>query len=84
MATQKIAITVPPRFLERLDTWAKKTGKARSRFIVEQMQKRLQELEDEYVTNLYNEAYGDKKSAGQNKNLAEEMLKMSPLANMEK
>ena len=26
MATQKIAITVPPLFLKRVDQWAKKTG----------------------------------------------------------
>ena len=30
MSTQKIAITVPPVFLNKLDSWAKKTGKSRS------------------------------------------------------
>jgi len=83
MATQKIAITVPPRFLKKLDIWAKRFGKPRSRFIVEQMEKRLQQLEDDYVTNLYNSAYGDKKSAKHNRELAEEMLSVSPVANTE-
>ena len=46
MSTQKIAITVPPIFLNKLDSWAKKAGKSRSRFIVEEMDKRLIELED--------------------------------------
>ncbi len=45
MTTQKIAITVPPVFLMKLDSWAKKTGKSRSRFIVEEMNKRLMEPE---------------------------------------
>ncbi|MBW1980430.1 MAG: hypothetical protein JRJ12_04365 [Deltaproteobacteria bacterium] len=83
MATQKIAITVPPHFLERLDMWAKRAGKPRSRFVVEQMEKRLQELEDEYVTELYNRAYGDNESAKENSELAEEMLSLSPVPHME-
>jgi metal-responsive CopG/Arc/MetJ family transcriptional regulator len=41
MSTEKIAITVPPNFLIKVDSWAKKTGKSRSRFIVEEMDKRL-------------------------------------------
>ena len=41
MPTQKIAITIPPPFLKRLDDWAKKMGKTRSRFIVEELDHRL-------------------------------------------
>ena len=59
MSTEKIAITVPPNFLIKVDSWAKKTGKSRSRFIVEEMDKRLAELEDEEITRLYNKVYGD-------------------------
>ena len=47
MSTQKIAITVPPPFLKRLDEWATKMGKSRSRFIVEELEKRLKIFEDE-------------------------------------
>ena len=81
MSTQRIAITVPPDLLKRVNAWAKRYGVSRSRFIVEQMEKRLRELEDEYVTELYNRAHGDRESARQNIELAEEMLLLSPMAN---
>ena len=74
MTTQKIAITVPPVFLIKLDSWAKKTGKSRSRFIVEEMHKRLMELEDEEITRLYNEAYSSPEDRAKSSDLAEEML----------
>ncbi len=77
MVTQKIAITVPPVFLERLDDWAKKKGKSRSRFIVEELDKRLKMLEDEEITRLYNEVYDDAEIREHDQRLAEEMLKMS-------
>lgn len=74
MSTEKIAITVPPSFLMKLDSWAKKTGKSRSRFIVEQMDKRLTELEDEEITKLYNKAYGGFETGTENSELAEELF----------
>ncbi len=74
MSTQKIAITVPPVFLNKLDSWAKKTGKSRSRFIVEEMDKRLMELEDQEITRLYNKAYGSVEDRAKSSELAEEML----------
>ena len=77
MSTEKIAITVPPSFLAKLDSWAKKTGKSRSRFIVEEMDKRLIELEDEEITRLYNRAYGTPKAGAGLSDLAEEMLAAS-------
>ena len=77
MTTQKIAITVPPVFLIKLDSWAKKTGKSRSRFIVEEMNKRLMELEDEEITKLYNLAYGNSEERAKGSNLAEEILAAS-------
>jgi predicted DNA-binding protein len=77
MATQKIAITVPPPFLKRLDQWAKKTGKSRSRFIVEELNNRLKTLEDDEITKLYNEVCTDKDASDYDKDLAEEMLGIS-------
>ena len=77
MPTQKIAITVPPVFLNKLDAWAKKAGKSRSRFIVEEMEKRIMDLEDEEITRLYNEAYGDSKESTKERELAEELLAAS-------
>ena len=74
MSTQKIAITVPPIFLTKLDSWAQKTGKSRSRFIVEELDKRLVELEDEEITRLYDQAYGDPRNRIKDIELAEEML----------
>ncbi len=74
MATQKIAITVPPSFLKRVDQWAKKRGKSRSRFIVEELDNRLKTLEDEEITRLYNEVCADGKSSDYDHDLAEEML----------
>ena len=74
MSTQKIAITVPPVFLKKLDSWVKKTGKSRSRFIVEELDKRLVELEDEEITKLYDQTYGDPENKIKNIELAEEML----------
>jgi len=60
MTTQKVAITVPPTFLKRLDEWVRKMGRSRSRFIVEELDKRLRLLEDEEVTQLYNKVYGNR------------------------
>ena len=79
MATQKISLTVPPAFLKRLDEWAGKMGKSRSRFIVEQMDKRLGDLEDDEITQIYDEAYGDPEIAAKEGTLAEEMLDMSAI-----
>jgi len=83
MPAQKVAITVPLVFLKKLDSWAKKTGRSRSRFIVEQMDIRLIELEDEEITKLYNHAYGDMESSAKCKDLAEEMFEISDVHEME-
>ena len=83
MATQRIAITVPPVFLKRLDQWAKKKGRSRSSFIVEEMDKRLKMLEDEAVTRLYNEIYSDPEIVAQDRQLAEEMLNISAIHEVE-
>jgi len=83
MATQRIAITVPPVFLKRLDQWAKKMGRSRSRFIVEEVDKRLRELEDEEVTRQYNETYSDPEIVAQDRQLAEEMLNISAIYEVE-
>jgi metal-responsive CopG/Arc/MetJ family transcriptional regulator len=74
MSTQKIAITVPPAFLLKLDSYAKKAGKSRSRFIVEEMNKRIAQFEDEEVTKLYNKAYGNPEEMTKDSELAEEMF----------
>jgi metal-responsive CopG/Arc/MetJ family transcriptional regulator len=79
MSTQKIAITVPPVFLTKLDSWAKKTGKSRSRFIVEEMDKKIIELEDEEITKLYNKAYSDSEERASDGKLAEEMFNASAI-----
>lgn len=77
MSTKKIAITIPPLFLKRVDEWARKTGKSRSRFIVEELDNRLRLLEDEEITRIYNEACRDPESLVYDHDLAEEMLGMS-------
>ena len=83
MATQKIAITVPPPFLKRLDEWSRKTGKSRSRFIVEELDKRLRMLEDEEITRIYNKVCSDPETSAYDQNLAEEMLSMSSIHEQE-
>ena len=83
MPAQKVAITVPLVFLKKLDSWAKKTGKSRSRFIVEEMDARLIELEDKETTKLYNHAYSDMESSSKCKALAEEMFEISGVHEME-
>ena len=83
MSTQKIAITVPPVFLEKLDSWARKTRKSRSRFIVEEMVKRLGELEDDEITRLYNQAYSDPEDRSKDSELAEAMFAVSAVHEME-
>jgi len=83
MATQKIAITIPPPFLKRLDEWAKKMGRSRSRFIVEEMDKRLRKLEDEEITQIYNQAFSDQETVDQDRQLTEEMLNISAIYPLE-
>ncbi len=79
MATQKIAITVPPDFLKKVDQWAKKLGKSRSGFIVDQIDNRVKTLEDNEVTRLYDEAYSDSDTISQYRELVEDMLNMHPI-----
>jgi endonuclease YncB( thermonuclease family) len=83
MSTQKIAITGPPVFLKKLDSWVQKTGKSRSRFIVEELDKRLVELEDEEITRLYDRTYGDPQTRVKGIELAEEMLDAGAIRAME-
>jgi len=59
-----------------IDEWAKKMGRSRSRFIVEEIEKRLRKLEDDEITKLYNEAYSDPERVSYDIQLAEEMLDM--------
>lgn len=77
MATQKIALTIPPEFLRKIDNWAKKRKKTRSRFIVEELGKSIDRLEDEEITRIYNNAYGKEASLDEGLKLAEEMLSIS-------
>lgn len=77
MATQKIAITVPPDFIQKVDNWAKKKNRSRSRFIVEEINRCINRLEDEEITKLYDRIYGDNDTAAQDKKLTEEMLNLS-------
>lgn len=79
MSTRKIAITVPPPFLKRVDKWAEKMGKSRSRFIVDEVGNRLKVLEDEEITRMYNEACDDPKTSSYDHELAEEMLGMGAI-----
>ena len=78
MPLTKIAITIPPTVLARLDQWAVRKNQSRSRFIAEQLEKRLQELEDEDVTRLYDNAYQDERSLQENQKLAQEMGQLTP------
>jgi len=79
MSTKKIAITVPPVFLKRLDRWAKKANRSRSRFIVEELEKRLAVLEDDAITKMYDGVYDEKETAAEDRELAEEMLSISAI-----
>ncbi len=83
MTTRKVAITVPPTFLKRLDEWARKMGRSRSRFIVEELDKRLRLLEDEEVTQLYNKVCSDSATSADDHDLAEEMMRMSSIHEQE-
>ena len=77
MATQKIAITVPPPFIKRVDQWARKSGKSRSRFIVEELDNRLKMLENDEITRIYNKVCADRESSNYDHDLADEMLAIS-------
>jgi metal-responsive CopG/Arc/MetJ family transcriptional regulator len=78
VSVRKIAITIPDALLERLDRRAARRNQSRSRFIAEQLAKRLQELEDEEVTRLYDEAYQDEHALRENQQLAEDMGHLRP------
>ena len=78
MPAHKIAITIPPAVLARLDQWASRKNQSRSRFITEQLEKRLQELEDEEVTRLYDDAYRDTPALQENQTLVSDMRQFAP------
>ena len=44
---------------------------------MEEMDKRITQLEDEEITKLYNKAYGDPEEMSKDRELAEEMLRAS-------
>ena len=78
MPAHKIAITIPRAVLARLDQWAARKNQSRSRFITEQLEKRLQELEDEEVTQLYDDAYRDAQALRENQTLVADMRQFAP------
>jgi metal-responsive CopG/Arc/MetJ family transcriptional regulator len=78
VSLHKIAITISPTILARLDHWAARKKQSRSRFIAEQLETRLQEIEDEEVTRCYNEAYQDEQVLLENQKLAEDMGQLVP------
>lgn len=80
LAASKIAITIPHTLLERVNQWSEKLAQSRSQFIAEQMEKRLQELEEEEVLRAYNQAYEDEQTLADNRALAEELLPSAPQA----
>jgi metal-responsive CopG/Arc/MetJ family transcriptional regulator len=83
MPAQKIAITIPPPFLKKLDKWAEKMGKSRSRFIVEELDNRLKLLEDEEVTRMYDRVCMDPDASAHDQAVAEEMLAISAVREAE-
>jgi len=74
MSAQRIAITIPPPCLEKLDAWAKKQGISRSRFVVQAVEQQIESLEEEEITRQFNEVCSDPDTAAYDQNLAEEML----------
>ena len=62
-----------------MDRWAKRAKRSRSRFIVEELEKRLAVLEDETITKMYNDAYDEKEASEEDRELAEEMLSISAI-----
>ena len=78
VAKQKIAITIAPDTLKRIDNWAEKLRQSRSQFILEQIEKQLCNLEDEEVTRRYDEVYQSAEAVEENRMLAEEMQRLAP------
>lgn len=74
MSSQRIAITIPPPCLEKLDAWVKKQGISRSRFVVQAVEQQIEKLEDEEITRRFNEVCSDPDTAACDQDLAEEML----------
>jgi predicted DNA-binding protein len=74
----KIAITISPAILARLDQWAARKHQSRSRFIAEQLERRLQELEDENVTRLYDDTYQAEGALQENRELTKDMGQIAP------
>ncbi len=83
MPVQKIAISIPQRFLKKLDETVHKMGKSRSRFIVETLEHRLKVIEEEEITRKYNEVCGDPDVSDYDHNLAEDMLRMASVGEAE-
>ncbi|MFO7784127.1 MAG: ribbon-helix-helix protein, CopG family [Desulfatiglandales bacterium] len=77
MPAQRIAITIPPSSLRKLDEMVKKLGKSRSKFIVETLEDRLMALEDDEITRNYNYICDDPEVSDYDQQLAEDMLKMA-------
>ncbi len=78
MAKRKIAITIPPDTLERVDSWAERLNVSRSQFILDQVENSLRNLEDDEVTQHYNEAYATPEALEENRTLAQDMRNLAP------
>ena len=84
VAKRKIAITIPPDTLERIDTWAEKMQQSRSQFMLDQIESSLQNLEDEEVTRRYDKMYADSEAIEENRALADDMQRLAPQQDSEK
>jgi hypothetical protein len=69
--------------VKRLDTWAKKMGRSRSRFIVEELDNRPKVLDDEETIRMYNDVYADPDVPAYDHEIAEEMFGASSMGEKE-
>ena len=60
MNTQKIAITIPKSLLSLIDSFSKKQGVSRSRYISILLQQKLEEEKNRFIKEAYDKVFADK------------------------
>lgn len=58
--TQKVAITMPEILVKEIDTLSKKKGLSRSRYITLAVAEKIEDENNTFITDTYNEIFSDK------------------------
>ncbi|MFQ6082809.1 MAG: hypothetical protein ACE5WD_05555 [Candidatus Aminicenantia bacterium] len=79
MSTKKIAITIPEPILLKIDKEAERRKISRSRFISQEISKRVEEISRQQMEKKIDQIFSDSEIITEQHQISEKYLKISPL-----